>query len=322
MPSSRPNIIPTVIHVLRQLRPRSILDVGVGFGKWGHLFREYTDILEAEHDPARYLRKNWQVRIDGIEGHAAYLTPMHRFLYNRIHRGDAARLLPRLPCYDLVFLGDIIEHFEKHTGLQLLRDALDRAGQAVIVSTPKFQTDQEGLCANELERHRSLWTAKDFKRFPAASVKTVDGATLLAVLPKPGAPPLELTPPRAPRGEEARRLLATRKEIAELAGLDEKFVLVDDEQIRGSLQHRQALPFLEKQGRYWGPPPDDATAIQELERLRRQGARAVVFVWSAFWWLEHYRQFARHLRKTYPCLRDNEYAVAFSLAPRRRRTRG
>ena len=71
MPSSRPNTIPTVVHLLRQLKPQSILDVGVGFGKWGHLFREYTDIIEAEHDPARYQRKNWRIRIDGIEGHPA-----------------------------------------------------------------------------------------------------------------------------------------------------------------------------------------------------------------------------------------------------------
>jgi hypothetical protein len=53
MPSSRPTTIPVVIHLLRQIRPRSILDVGIGFGKWGHLFREYTDINEAERDPAR-----------------------------------------------------------------------------------------------------------------------------------------------------------------------------------------------------------------------------------------------------------------------------
>ena len=66
MPSSRANTIPTVIHLVRQLEPRSILDIGVGFGKWGHLFREYTDILQAEHDPPRYQRANWQVRIDGI----------------------------------------------------------------------------------------------------------------------------------------------------------------------------------------------------------------------------------------------------------------
>ena len=71
MPSSRPNTIPAVVHLLRQIQPRSILDVGVGFGKWGHLFREYTDIHESENDPARYPKKNWHVRIDGIEGFAS-----------------------------------------------------------------------------------------------------------------------------------------------------------------------------------------------------------------------------------------------------------
>src|SRR5687767_10146429 len=149
MPSSRPNTIPTVINLLRQLKPRSVLDVGVGFGKWGHLFREYTDINEAERDPARYRRKNWRVRIDGIEGHAAYLTPMHRYLYNAIHIGDARALLKKLPRYDLVFMGDIIEHLEKPAGFRLLREALKIANKAVLVTTPKFETGQSDLCGNE-----------------------------------------------------------------------------------------------------------------------------------------------------------------------------
>src|SRR6266702_657302 len=93
MPSSRPNTVPTVIHLVRQLQPRSILDVGVGFGKWGHLFREYTDIQEAERDPARYQRHNWQVKIDGIEGYPDYLTEMHRYLYNEIYTGDALEVM-------------------------------------------------------------------------------------------------------------------------------------------------------------------------------------------------------------------------------------
>ena len=57
MPSSRPNTIPTVIHIVKQLRPSSILDVGVGFGKWGHLFREYTDIVAARRPEWLVLRR-------------------------------------------------------------------------------------------------------------------------------------------------------------------------------------------------------------------------------------------------------------------------
>src|SRR5205085_562708 len=169
MPSSRPNTIPAVVHLLRQIQPRSILDVGVGFGKWGHLFREYTDIHESENDPARYPKKNWHVRIDGIEGFASYVTEMHQYLYNQIHIGNAAELMKTLPPYDLIFLGDIIEHFQRETGLELLRDAFAKANKAVIISTPKYQTEQAGLCGNELERHRSLWTVKDFRSFKGAA---------------------------------------------------------------------------------------------------------------------------------------------------------
>src|SRR5438874_2024826 len=151
MPSSRPNTIPLVINLVRQLKPQSILDIGVGFGKWGHLFREYTDILEAEHDPARYQRAHWKVRIDGIEGYASYITEMHRYLYNEIFIGNALELIRTIPTYDVIFLGDIIEHFDKAEGLQLLRDARDKAVKAVVVTTPKFDTGQEELCGNELE---------------------------------------------------------------------------------------------------------------------------------------------------------------------------
>jgi hypothetical protein len=319
MPSSRPNTIPIVIHLLRQLKPQSILDVGIGFGKWGHLFREYTDIMEAEHEPARYQRKNWRVRIDGIEGHKAYLTPMHRFLYNRIHVGDAAKLLPKLPYYDLIFLGDVIEHFDKGAGLKLLSEAFAKAGKAVIVSTPKFETEQEDVCGNELERHRSLWTAKEFRKLLGASVKTIDGATLLAVLRKESVPPLQIGPPRPPKAQDAQRLSEARRHITELVPQGEPFVLVDEEHVRGTLRHTRSLPFLERNGEYWGPPPDDATAIRELERLREAGVRTIVVIWTTFWWLKHYVQFERHLRLSYRVLRENDAVVAFDLRSKKRR---
>jgi hypothetical protein len=299
---------------VRQLKPRSILDVGVGFGKWGHLFREYTDILEAEHEPARYRRENWRVRIEGIEGYAAYLTPMHHYLYDRIHVGDAALLMKSLANYDLIFLGDIIEHFEKAAGMALLQDAFARANKAVIVSTPKYETAQEDLCGNELERHRSLWSAADFEQFPGAIVKTVDEATLIAVLKKPGTPVLDIAPLRSPTPDEAIRQRQIREAILRFVPPEQRFILIDDEQLRHSLPHGRAIPFLEKAGQYWGPPPDDATAIRELERLRGEGATLVAFVSNSFWWLDHYAEFARHLRAKYPCVREDELLVAFDLA--------
>jgi len=94
---------------------------------------------------------------------------------------------------------------------------------------------------------------------------------------------------------------------------------VDEEHMRGTLRHTRSLPFLERDGEYWGPPPDDATAIRELERLRESGAKTIVFIWTTFWWLKHYAQFERHLRRSYRCLRENEAVVAFDLESKKRR---
>lgn len=313
MPSSRPNTIPTVIHLVRQLQPGSILDVGVGFGKWGHLFREYTDINEAERDPDRYLRENWRIRIDGIEGYAPYVTGMHRYLYNDIHIGDACDLIQRLPSYDLIFMGDIIEHLEKRAGLRLVRNAVDKSNKAVIVSTPKYETGQRDLCRNDMERHRSLWSAKDFRQFERALVKTIDRDTLVAVILRPGVAVPRCTPPMQPKPADARRLLQTKAELIRLIPPTERFILVDEEQIRSELPHTRALPFLEKNGEYWGPPADDETAVRELERLRQAGAAWIAFTWPAFWWLEHYKIFHRHLRSNFACALENNELVVFRL---------
>jgi hypothetical protein len=313
MPSSRPNTIPVVINLLRELQPQSILDVGVGFGKWGHLFREYTDILESERDPSRYLRENWRVQIDGIEGYPAYLTEMHRYIYNQLYTGNALQIIKKVPSYDLVFLGDIIEHFEKEAGFELLRQAIAHAHKAVIVTTPKYETDQGDLCGNELERHRSLWREKDFNQFTGAVVKTIDRATLLAAIIMPGVTPPTFTPPMPPKAADARRLRQAVDYLTHLIPVEQPFILVDEEQIRSELPHRNALPFLEKGGEYWGPPEDDGTAIAEFERMRESGAAFIGFIWSCFWWLEYYPAFYQHLRDRFSCAIENEEIVIFDL---------
>jgi hypothetical protein len=188
MPSSRWNHIPTVLNVVRQLAPRSILDVGTGFGKWGMLFREYTDIAGSESNPDRYHRPNWEVRIDGVEGFAEYVTPVHEYVYDQIHLGDMREVVPALGNYDVVFLGDVIEHVTKDEGRRLIADCLDRANRAVVLSTPAVDVPQEALCGNELEIHRSHWTAEDFGSLGAAQSVQLENEILLSVFVQPGVP--------------------------------------------------------------------------------------------------------------------------------------
>ena len=91
-------------------------------------------------------------------------------------------------------------------------------------------------------------------------------------------------------------------------------VLVDDGAWgTGGVAGRECLPFLERDGCYWGSPADDATAIAELERMRAEGASTIVFVWSTFWWLDHYRGLREHLERNFRCVLSNERVVAFDL---------
>ena len=197
MPSSRVNSVPTVINIVRQAKPDSILDVGVGFGKWGVLFREYTDIVAAEKEPERYRRENWRLRIDGVEAHEPYLSPLHDYVYDAVHPGEVQHVLPGLGVYDIVFLGDVIEHLEKDAGVALLRQCLEHARRFVLVTTPYIAVTQGALCGNEYERHCSAWTAEDFHAAGRCVTTVTEGNVLVAVLLREGEPAPALGPTRA-----------------------------------------------------------------------------------------------------------------------------
>jgi hypothetical protein len=96
-----------------------------------------------------------------------------------------------------------------------------------------------------------------------------------------------------------------------------RYILVDEDRtdIRDGLECN-AIPFLERNRGYWGPPADDVQAIHELERLRAEGARFIVFPWVTRWWLEHYADWASHLNATARCLINEDLLVVYDLRER------
>ena len=113
-----------------------------------------------------------------------------------------------------------------------------------------------------------------------------------------------------------KRLYKATQEIAALIPPGDTFILVDQEQWGGEVAAgRHAIPFLEKDGQYWGPPADDDTAIREFERLHQSGASFMVVGWPAFWWLDYYSGLHRHLRSKFRCVRKNSRLVVFDLRP-------
>lgn len=112
-----------------------------------------------------------------------------------------------------------------------------------------------------------------------------------------------------------QKLVASAQELTPLIPLGQEYILVDmNEWGSGQLLDKcQSIPFLEKDGMYWGAPPDDAIAIKEFDRLHSAGVNFIVFGWPAFWWFDYYVEFARYLRTKFRCVLDNEHLVVFNL---------
>lgn len=113
-----------------------------------------------------------------------------------------------------------------------------------------------------------------------------------------------------------QRLLCARQEIERSVPEGGVYILVDEaewgsgEQVR----NRHSLHLMERDGQYWGSPPDEQTAINELERLRDQkDAGFVFFWWTAFWWFQEYPALLAHLRRRYRVVVDKDYLLGFDL---------
>lgn len=105
------------------------------------------------------------------------------------------------------------------------------------------------------------------------------------------------------------------QEISALPHAGDPFILVDDGSWGGGpIAGRRPIPFLEREGRYMGLPPDDDTAIRELERLRETGVRLLVFTWSSFWWLNHYIGLKKYLGSRFSLVFESDQLIAFDLS--------
>src|SRR5262245_11243465 len=108
MPTSDYFNVAPILNVLTNAKPKSVLDVGCGFGKFGVLLREYLDIWHRRYD-----RSQWQTRIVGIDAFEKYRNPIWDYAYSQVHIGEAQKLLPMLGEFDAVLISDVIEHLEK-----------------------------------------------------------------------------------------------------------------------------------------------------------------------------------------------------------------
>ena len=160
MPTSNLSQVIKIMELILMTQPKSLLDVGVGFGKYGFLTREYLELWDGSNQ-----YNDWKRRIDGIEIFPEYLTPVHDYIYDNVYIGNALEILPTLSeKYDLILLVDIIEHFTFEEGLMLIKSTIEH-GKNVLISTPKHMAMQGSAFGNPFETHRFQWTKTDFDIF-------------------------------------------------------------------------------------------------------------------------------------------------------------
>jgi SAM-dependent methyltransferase len=146
MPGSFPVFDAVVRHLVTLLVPQRALDIGTGAGKYGRLL---ADAAPGCH------RTGVEVEPSYVQAHDL------QTLYHRLDLADATQWWRQHPseAFDLVLLGDCIEHMPKSAGLDLLNAMVYRCGYLLVVA-PEFivQGAVDGVAA---ETHLSVWSERD-----------------------------------------------------------------------------------------------------------------------------------------------------------------
>lgn len=170
MPTSDYHSVSDIMGEIQRLSPKSVLDIGVGFGKWGVLCRE---ILDARF--GRLKRHSWQAVLIGWEAFTAYSNIVWD-MYDHVwdwpfpegYGGYSYDWSER--SFDLVLMIDVLEHFEPERGREILRKLVAQ-NKHVIVSVPNGVMEQGETFGNPYEAHK--WTFNGTEEFAEYKFKLI-----------------------------------------------------------------------------------------------------------------------------------------------------
>jgi hypothetical protein len=156
-----------------------ILDVGSGFGKWGFLIRDTFEVMMGQN----FDKKDWKIELTGVESFSKCITPIQEGIYDKIINKDIFEIVDKLPKYDVIIMGDIIEHFDKKEAHELL-DKLFKHSENIIISTPLGFMPQGEWGGNVKEIHKSGWDLPDFKKYEVVEHKILEDTVFSEFLTK------------------------------------------------------------------------------------------------------------------------------------------
>jgi SAM-dependent methyltransferase len=309
--------------LLRLLQPKSAVDVGCGVGSWLAVLKEFgvEDIFGIDGDWAD--RKMLEI-------------PEECFLAL-----DLRKPFQLDRCFDLVLSLEVAQHLPGECAEGFV-DSLTKLGPFILFSAAiPFQGGighlneqwpdywvayfaQRGYLVIDCIR-RHIWNNGNVEWWFAQN--TFLFATRDAVASRPllrkewentHSTQLALVHPRKylQATEWIDRLYQTVADVRAVIAPADTLILVGGDELEAMVAGgRRALPFLVGDEQEGDIPPDDSSAIRELERLLRSGASFLVFAWPAVWWLDCYALFHRFLHSEVRCVLQNDRVIIFDLHP-------
>ena len=127
--------IPVIVKKVAELRPKNILDIGAGFGKYGMLIKEALLSIQAEENRELYPKPDF--RLVACENSPYFINQgLLQNIYDETCEKSAFDLsVYDLGQFDLILLIDVVEHWTKQQYLEFMTRI--PATTRVLISTPR-----------------------------------------------------------------------------------------------------------------------------------------------------------------------------------------
>ncbi len=152
--------ITDVLEIIRKVNPVKILDVNVGFGRWGILCRE---LLERDNIGKVRRPDLWNIKIDGIENiTSSCIQTYHDIFYDNVYRQDLEGFFKNhLALYDLTIFSNVLEYRSREESIRMLSSAMEISRFILVYVKLGKHNDQY----TPDERQVSIWKKEDFNGY-------------------------------------------------------------------------------------------------------------------------------------------------------------
>ena len=159
-----------LINFAKPLGFTRFLDVGCGAGWYGDIIRETHGLDPAKYDPSQAVP--YVVQLDAVEAFVEYIIRYNlKDKYDRIIMEDITRVYDEVGDYDLIVMGDVIEHLEMDDAIEVVNGLLPHCrflwgALPLEVGRPwstGYKQCEEEWQENTFNRHMHEWTGKELQ---------------------------------------------------------------------------------------------------------------------------------------------------------------